>query len=402
MNRTVGYALLAAGALFAWVLGFAFAQTPGSPPQDPTAGARIFSGKGCAACHAPTRAGPAVAPDLGHIASPRSLDDLVSAMWNHRPQAQRLILPASRLDDREAGDLIAFLVALNYFEAEGDPRTGERLFIDKRCVVCHQAGGVGGVLGPSLDRFKEHASPMLVAAAMWNHGPQMAQAMRASGIERPRLEGTDVRDLVAYLNVASSATRIGRLHLFPGDAELGRGAFVEKRCIECHGGGVSGPNLARRRTRRDFSEFAALVWNKAPAMMVAMKRRDVDIAPLRADQMADLVAYLDSIGYFAYPGNAERGQKLATAKGCRVCHASFGPGASLPGEVSRPVRFGSPPVVVALAWNHAIIVERAAGRARAERRPLGTEEIADLMAFVRTSTGTQTRHRMSPEVIQAP
>lgn len=399
MNRAVGYALLATSAALAWLLGFAFAQTPGSPPQDPMVGARIFSAKGCAACHAPTRAGPAVAPDLRRMASPRSLDDLVSALWNHRPHAQH---PASGLDAREAGNLIAYLFAFNYFAAEGDPRTGQRLFIDKRCVVCHQVGGTGGVLGPSLERFKEHGSPMLVAAAMWNHGPQMAQAMRASRIDRPMLKGTEVRDLVAYLSAESSATVVGPLQLFPADADVGRQVFLGKRCIECHGGGESGPALAGRRTPRNFTEFAAALWNKVPAMMVAMKRRAIGVAPLRADEMADLVAYLESIGYFAYPGNAERGQKLAAAKGCRVCHAAFGSGASLPEEISRPERFGSPPAVVALAWNHSIIVEKAAGRAKAEWRPLSAEEMTDLIAFVRASSGTQMRHRTFPEAIQAP
>lgn len=402
MNRVAGYALLVISSALAWLLGFAFAQPPGSPPQNPMAGARLFSGKGCAACHAPTRAGPAVAPDLRRIASPRSLDDLASAMWNHRPQAQHPVLPASRLDAQETGDLIAYLVALNYFGVEGDPGAGQRLFIDKRCVICHQAGGTGGVLGPSLEHFKEHASPMRMAAAMWNHGPQMAPAMRASGIERPTLAGTEVRNLVAYLTVESSATPVGLLHLFPGDADLGRRVFVDKRCIECHASGESGSVLASRRTHRNFHEFAAVVWNKAPAMMAVMKRRATRIAPLRADEMADLVAYLDSIGYFASPGNAERGQKLAAAKGCRVCHPGVGPGASLPEEISRPERFGSPPVVVALAWNHSIMVENAAGRAKAEWRPLSAGEVTDLIAFVRASGTPQMRPRTSPEAIQAP
>lgn len=402
MTRTAGLALLAISPALAWLLGFAFAQPPGSPPQDPMAGARIFSGKGCAACHAPTRAGPAVAPDLRRIASPRSLGDLASAMWNHRPQAQYPLLQASRLDAREAGDLVAYLFTLDYFEAKGDPRAGQRLFIDKRCVICHQAGGTGGVLGPSLEHFKAYASVMLVAAVMWNHGPQMAQAMRARGIERPTLAGVEVGNLVAYLNAESSATLVGPVHLFPGDADLGRQLFVEKRCSECHGGGEPGPDLARRRTHRNFAEFAAVMWNKAPAMMVAVKRRASGIAPLRADEMADLVAYLDAIGYFAYPGNSERGQKLAMTKGCRICHSAFGPGPILPEEISRPERFGSPPVVVALAWNHSIIVERAGGRAKAAWRPLNAEEMTDLIAFVRASSGPQMRHRKVPEPIQAP
>ncbi len=47
--------------------------------------------------------------------------------------------------------------------------------------------GRGGTVGPSVDAFKRFSSPLYVAAAMWNHGPQMAEAMKAQGIERPRL-----------------------------------------------------------------------------------------------------------------------------------------------------------------------------------------------------------------------
>ena len=55
---------------------------------------------------------------------------------------------------------------------------GRRLFTEKRCVVCHQVAGIGGVIGPSLDFLGQYGSPIFVAAAMWNHGPAMAEVMR--------------------------------------------------------------------------------------------------------------------------------------------------------------------------------------------------------------------------------
>jgi cytochrome c1 len=50
-------------------------------------------------------------------------------------------------------------------------------------------------------------APITVAAAMWNHGPAMAEAMHARGIERPSLTASELRDLVAYLRAAAPETR---------------------------------------------------------------------------------------------------------------------------------------------------------------------------------------------------
>ncbi len=400
MNRATRCALLILGFQFSWPL--AFAQPLGSPPQDPSAGARVFGVKGCAACHAVTKAGPPAAPDLRRIASPRSLYDLASAMWNHRPYVQQLRTPEPRLDTRETGDLVAFLFMLDYWDGDGDARAGRRLFIEKKCVICHQVAGTGGVIGPSLDRFKEYNSPVLMAAMMWNHGPQMAEVMRARGIERPVLGDTELRDLITYLKSKSSATLPGPLYLLPGDADQGRRIFVEKHCIECHSAGGLGASLVGRGVRRTLIEFATAMWNKTPLMMTMMKKRAIVIPQLRGDEMADLIAYLYSVRYFTYPGDARRGQKLAVDKGCVVCHSAYSLGATVAREIIWPQALEAPTVVISLAWNHSLIVEQAAGQAKAAWRPLGAEEIADLMAFVRSLGREGVKDGMSPGTIQAP
>lgn len=401
MNRTARCALLVLGLQLSWPL--AFAQPLGSPPQDPIAGARVFRIKGCAACHTATRAGPAAARDLHRIGSARTLDDVASALWNHRPYAQQFRGPEARLDARETGDLLAFLFRLDYWDGDGDgdARAGRRLFIEKRCVICHQVAGTGGVVGPSLGRFKEYHSPILLAAIMWNHGPQMAEVMRVRGIERPLFRDTELRNLIAYLKSESVAGEPGPLYLLPGNAEQGRRIFTEKRCMDCHGGGGPGGSLVGRGVRRNLSQFAAAMWNKAP-VMPASDRRGLVIPPLRGDEMADLVAYLDSVGYFADPGDATRGQKLAADPGCVVCHAAHGLGATVGRAISWPQGVEASTVVISLAWNHALIVETAAGQAKAAWHPLGAKEMGDLMAFVRSLGRERGRDGMSPGTIQAP
>ena len=96
-------------------------------------------------------------------------------------------------------------------------------------------------MGPRLDSLDQFASPIFVAAAMWNHGPQMADAMREKGVERPTFTGTELRDLIAYLAPATGGPPGGPVYALPGRVEAGRLLFAEKRCVECHGaGGVGG------------------------------------------------------------------------------------------------------------------------------------------------------------------
>ena len=390
----------AAILLAAWLLcqaSAAAAQPLVSPTQDPTAGARVFGEKGCGRCHAINGVGAKVAPDLGRLPRPRSFYDLAAAMWNHLPRMaermRQLGMPRPTLDAREAGDLVAFLYTLSYFDPPGDPRAGQRLFTGKKCVVCHQVGGAGGVVGPNLDALGRYGSPIFVAAAMWNHGPGMAEAMRAKGVARPTFRDRELIDLIAYIRSASPGGGDEPLYVLPGRAEVGRRLFAENRCVDCHGpagkGGRIGPDLAGRGVQRSLSEFAASMWNKAPAMTEAMRSRGIPVPQLSAEGMADIVAYLYAVRYFAVPGDAQRGARLTRDKGCLQCHTVRAPGGTAPTDLARAVGLESSAAVVAALWNHSFAEDRGvAGRPRVwpELRP---EEVANLEAYLRSLGGTR-------------
>jgi mono/diheme cytochrome c family protein len=366
----------------------AAAQLPGSPGRDPLAGSRVFGEKGCARCHAVNGVGGKVGPDLGRLTRPHSFVDLAAALWNHLPRmaARMRDLGIARpvLDAREAGDLVAFLATLSYFEPPGNPKVGERLFTEKRCVACHQVGGVGGVIGPSLDAIAQSESPLSVAAAMWNHGPAMAETMRARRIERPTFRDAELGDLVAYLRAAAAAPAEGPLYVLPGRADVGQRLFAEKRCADCHGaggrGGGIGPDLAERGRERSLTGFAAAMWNKAPAMQEAMRARGIAVPTLTPEEMADIVGYLYALRYFAIPGDAQRGAAVARTRGCLGCH-TVGGGRG-PSDLSRARGLDSPAAVIAALWNHSF-VERPGARARGWAE-LGSGEMADLVAFLRS------------------
>jgi mono/diheme cytochrome c family protein len=370
--------------------GLSLAQPLFTPTQDPLAGSRVFGAKGCVKCHAISGSGGKIGPDLGRIQRPRSFYDLATAMWNHAPRmGQRMAqlgIARPQLDARETGDLIAFLFTLDYFDPRGNEELGRRLFTEKRCAVCHQVGGAGGVVGPNLDGLKQYGSPIYLATAMWNHGPQMAEVMKAKGIPRPTFKDSDLRDLIAYVNAASPVLPQGPLYVLPGRAIQGRILFAQKHCIECHSvggqGGKVGPDLAERGLHRSLSQFTAAMWNKAPAMTEAMKARAVPVPQLRPEEMADIVAYLYSVGYFARAGDPKNGAAVATSKGCLGCHGLHGERGKTAGDLARVKGLDSPAAVLAALWNHAVVKDPRPERERKPWPELGPAEMADLAAFL--------------------
>lgn len=369
----------------------ALAQPLFSPTQDPLAGSRVFGAKSCVKCHSINGAGGKVGPDLGRLPRPRSFYDLATAMWNHAPRmAARMAelgVAEPRLDAREAGDLVAFLFTLDYFDPPGKADAGRRLFTEKRCVACHQVGGTGGVVGPSLDFLKQYGSPIFLATAMWNHGPQMIEAMKARGIPRPTFKDTELRDLIAYVNSASPVLPQGPLYVLPGRAAEGRVLFAQRRCVDCHAvggqGGRVGPDLGERGLHRSLSQFVAAMWNKAPAMLEAMKSRAVPVPRLRPEEMADIVAYLYSVRYFQF-GDPRNGAQVAVSKGCLGCHALYGERGKSASDLARARGLDSPAAVLSALWNHAFVTAPPASRAKAPWPELSAVEMADLVAYLQS------------------
>jgi mono/diheme cytochrome c family protein len=151
--------------------------------------------------------------------------------------------------EEEMGSLIAYLYYLRYLGEPGNPLEGEMLFSEKGCIKCHSIGGKGGNIGPRLDEMKLYGSPLYMAQAMWNHGPEMDARMRALGIRRPRFEGREIVDLIAYIQKASDGTSKEKVYMFPGDPTDGEKLFASKGCIDCHAvrgkGATIGPDLGK-------------------------------------------------------------------------------------------------------------------------------------------------------------
>jgi len=395
MLRAVKLVVVAA-VLLLGPLDAAWAQPSLGTAQDPLAGSRVFGAKGCVKCHSINGVGGKVGPDLAKNLKPRSFFDVATAMWNHLPRMavkmKQLGITRPELSPQEAADLVGFLYTLNYFDPPGNAQVGRRLFSEKKCIVCHQVGGTGGVVGPNLDSLKQFASPIFVASAMWNHGPAMAEKMKEKGIERPTFTAQELRDLIAFLAPATGGPPEGPLYVLPGRPELGRELFVEKKCIQCHSvggaGGKVGPELVSLGVRRSPVEFAAAIWNKAPFMMKAMAQQSITLPQLTPENMADIVAYLYSVRYFASGGSVPKGWAVASNKGCLQCHGVSGERGKPASDLNKAKGLDSSAAVLAALWNHTLVTPTVAGK-KLDWPVLNSEEMADLVTLLESLSRTQ-------------
>jgi mono/diheme cytochrome c family protein len=377
-------------------------QSP--PPQPPLpfapdwallAGWDVYAKKGCGQCHG-VRSGSEgrKAPDLARIQSGTGFYDLGAAMWNHLPlmgaKMRETGIERPTLTPLEVSNVLAFIFTAQYGDELGNPTTGERLFAAKGCVQCHSVGGKGGSVGPALDALKRSNSPVLVAARMWNHGRQMAEAMQAKGIERPTFKRNELVDVIAYITTTAKDAGGDSAQVVPGTPARGETLFRDKQCAACHAiggkGGKIGPELGRAH-HVSLTQFAGLMWNHGPAMWARMKERQIEAPSLTGQEMADIVAYLYTSHYFdPAAGNSARGQQVAQSKGCLTCHSVRGKGGKVAGDLSTSTVVGSPSSLIAAMWNHSRAMEDQALKQGIKLPTLKGQELADLAAYLRSLT----------------
>ena len=165
-------------------------------PGDPRSGEKLFNQRGCVQCHAPEGA-----LDLSRKKDfPRTLAQLAGIMWNHSyamwKKMEEKGVPRPSLSPQEIADVVAFLFATRYFDEPGDPARGKTVFVKKQCNLCHTKGAKTS----DLSSLKGNLSPIMMAQALWNHGPDMLEKMRKSKVSWQKIDGKEMVDLMEYLN----------------------------------------------------------------------------------------------------------------------------------------------------------------------------------------------------------
>jgi len=183
---------------------------------------------------------------------------------------------------------------------------------------------------------------------------------------------------------------------FQADSNRGARLFGELSCAKCHNvngrGGNTAPDLGRLADRNFTpASLAATMWNHAPAMWSAMSARGVHAGDVDEQVAADLFAYFYSMRYFEKPGDAARGKRAFTDRGCAGCHGltqEIHPG--MP-PVSRWENLNHPVALAQAMWNHFPRMLAAAGSKRLAWPELSAQDLSDLLVYLRNLPSTRSQ-----------
>lgn len=172
-----------------------------------------------------------------------------------------------------------------------DPVAGARLFESKRCVQCHAI--------EELQRVGPPRSFCDLAAAMWNHLPQMAAGLRASRADTPYLTPGEMSDLAAYLYTPRVVDEA--FLRSPGEAGRGEQLLTAKGCLGCHSlvspRGKKAGSLDSLKGWDSPWTIIATMWNHAFLMEITTQLEHGTWPRFTSGEMADLVAFLRVHGY---------------------------------------------------------------------------------------------------------
>ena len=167
---------------------------------DPFRGRETFGDKGCSRCHSVWGHGGELGPEITVVVKGKTWYELVGDFWNHTPRMidaigqQGYSWPLLNRD--EMADLLSYLYYLRLFDDPGDAGMGSIAYSQFQCVACHTLGGSGGDGGGPLDAFSAFPSPIVLAQAMWNAGPEM-QRVQLTRMAIPVFSGSEMADIQA-------------------------------------------------------------------------------------------------------------------------------------------------------------------------------------------------------------
>ncbi len=186
----------------------------------------------------------------------------------------------------------------------------------------------------------------------------------------------------------------------PSNPLDGRIVFEEKGCIVCHSvngyGGNIGPDLARKKYYGSFLELASIIWNHIPEMDRKFRELKFERPQFNEKEMLDLIYFIYYLRYLGEPGSVSSGKKLLTSKGCLTCHQVSGSGNRVAPDFAMLQEYASPLYMAQAMWNHGPSMQEKMKEFKMQYPTLTGENIADITAYIRQATLTDTEIKMSP------
>ena len=176
-------------------------------------------------------------------------------------------------------------------ELPANPLDGRIVFEGKGCIDCHSINGYGGKTAPDFGTNKFFGSDYDLISQMWNHSPNMFQAMEKKNIEKQKFSGKDFRNLqyfLYYLRFLGSS----------GNVSQGQKLFVKMECSQCHSVGKENTkkiDLNKIGTYATPLYLAQVMWNHAAKMQKVQKQSGIKVPEFKDNEFADLSSYIAEV-----------------------------------------------------------------------------------------------------------
>jgi cytochrome c2 len=311
---------------------------------------------------------------------------MAALLWNHGPtmwaamRSQSIEIPA--LTEEQMRDIYTYFHALRYFDPPGDAARGKAAFTSKQCYRCHALTSGASGIGPSVSMWPALSDPVLWVEQMWNHAGEMARELETDAIRWPNFTIREMADLIVYLrHLPGLQLMTPTLRL--GDATNGARLFGSKNCAQCHTLGEDQPGkvdlLDAAQEEHRLTGLAVEMWNHRPLMEAAARNRGLELEAFQNGEMADLLAYLFESGYFAVRGEAGRGRRLFSQKGCAACHGQAGSAAP---DLEASNQTFTATGVAAAVWRHGPAMLDQMQQRGIGWPTLTDRDVGDLIAFL--------------------
>jgi mono/diheme cytochrome c family protein len=269
-----------AADLFAYFVSAHYFEQPG----DAGRGKRDFTALHCSECHGITTSNAAGAPPVVKWESLADPIALAQQMWNHGAKMRAAFAQKKLnwvpLTAQQLTDMLVYLQNLPETrnlagQVKFQPSdSGAKLFESKGCAGCHTGG-------MALENRLRNQTLTQIAVDMWNHEPKMKNP--------PALSEEEMRQILDYIWAR-------QYFKGSGNAERGKRVFADKNCATCHNDPSSGaPKLAKGKDAYSDITMVSALWEHGPRMLDLMKQKNIAWPRFTAPQMADLIAYLNSL-----------------------------------------------------------------------------------------------------------
>jgi cytochrome c2 len=161
-------------------------------PGTPEEGQKLFESKTCIQCHDPATGFFSIGMRN------ETLTDIAADMWNH---GRDMSLRGQTFGPGEMRAIAAYIWSRRLIENVANASAGANAFTTKKCTVCHDDPSSGA---PALTARGNYFTAATMVSALTRHGPAMLDRMREKHLAWPAFSGSEMANLIAYLNVRTA------------------------------------------------------------------------------------------------------------------------------------------------------------------------------------------------------